>query len=1018
MLHWFRNLRLTAKAAITLSLAAICFLLLLSSGSYYFARQELQQTIATNQTATVTSLAGQLDDKLRAAKQLLHHLAEHLRENHSAPTAGQLQEVLKHYEVALLFFDAGLTVLSPEGRIVTTLPYDKSRIGMDLSFRNHFKQVMTSHKPYVSSPFSSYMPPHQPVVAFSTPMFDRQGKLIGILVGRHSLKDNGFLERLISAPIGSSGYFYLFNQQRMLLLHPIPSRILTTVDPGSNQAIEAALQGWHGTRENTNSKGLSGLTSIQPLKEAPWFLAAHYPLKEAYAPLQRARVAFGMVLAVTLLFAVAAVWFSMRPVVRPLRRLTNHLANLAEKEGLDRFLPVTSKDEIGQLSVVFNELLQELDDEAAAREEAAQAHRIITEFTNEVSIWRLENGDIRYISPNCAQAFGYEDFEFYADPSLLTAMIHPDDRQMWDSHKRGSCSLGGSGLEIRFIVKDGSVRHFRHYCHGVVDQLGNANGVRSSWLDITGHQQLETTMRKLSRAVEQSASVIVMTDTEGAIQYVNPRFCITTGYTAEEAIGQNPRVLKSGEMPPEGYTELWRTITSGREWRGEFHNKRKDGSLFWESASISPLTDKNGTILGFLAVKEDITEQKAAEQRMQELFNQVEQAKQEWEQTLDHLHDFIILTDADQRIRRYNRILADMTGQPVNELAGRDWRSLLQEAGFRFVTFNGTSGELLHERSARNYNINVYPIKIDQDNLQGYVVSLNDTTELRVTTQELQKTLAELNDAQSQIYQQEKLASVGQLAAGVAHEINNPMGFITSNLGSLDKYVNRLAEYIGVVDQTMQGCCAGEHSAPVLEARKRLKIERILDDAHQLIAESQDGAGRVRRIVQDLKSFSRVDQAETALVDLNESLETTINIAWNEIKYIADLNREFGDIPKVKCFPQQLNQVFLNLLVNAAHALGDTHGTITVHTEQDGDNVLVKVSDTGCGMTEEVQRRIFEPFFTTKEVGKGTGLGLSISYDIVKKHDGSIEVESEVGRGTTFTVRLPVKPVSGGEGTS
>jgi two-component system NtrC family sensor kinase len=170
--------------------------------------------------------------------------------------------------------------------------------------------------------------------------------------------------------------------------------------------------------------------------------------------------------------------------------------------------------------------------------------------------------------------------------------------------------------------------------------------------------------------------------------------------------------------------------------------------------------------------------------------------------------------------------------------------------------------------------------------------------------------------------------------------------------------------------------------------------------------------------VQDLKSFSRVDQAETALVDLNESLETTINIAWNEIKYVADLNREFGDIPKVKCFPQQLNQVFLNLLVNAAHALGDTHGTITVHTEQDGDNVLVKVSDTGCGMTEEVQRRIFEPFFTTKEVGKGTGLGLSISYDIVKKHDGSIEVESEVGRGTTFTVRLPVKPVSGGEGTS
>ncbi|MBV5349969.1 GHKL domain-containing protein, partial [bacterium] len=296
-----------------------------------------------------------------------------------------------------------------------------------------------------------------------------------------------------------------------------------------------------------------------------------------------------------------------------------------------------------------------------------------------------------------------------------------------------------------------------------------------------------------------------------------------------------------------------------------------------------------------------------------------------------------------------------------------------------------------------------------QNILTGYVISLNDTTELRATTQELETALDELNSAQSQIYQQEKMASIGQLAAGVAHEINNPMGFITSNLGSLDKYVSRLSEFIGVVDQALLSCCDEAQAGPVLEARKRLKIDRILDDAHQLIIESQDGAGRVRRIVQDLKSFSRVDQAETALIDLNEALETTINIAWNEIKYVATMNREFGDIPKVKCFPQQLNQVFLNLLVNAAHALGDTRGEITVRTEQEGDQVLVKISDTGCGMPEEVQRKIFDPFFTTKEVGKGTGLGLSISYDIIKKHGGSIEVESEVGRGTVFTVRLPVE---------
>jgi two-component system NtrC family sensor kinase len=213
-----------------------------------------------------------------------------------------------------------------------------------------------------------------------------------------------------------------------------------------------------------------------------------------------------------------------------------------------------------------------------------------------------------------------------------------------------------------------------------------------------------------------------------------------------------------------------------------------------------------------------------------------------------------------------------------------------------------------------------------------------------------------------------------------------------------------------VVDQAMQGCCEGSQAAPVLDARKRLKIDHILDDAHQLIVESQDGAGWVRRIVQDLKSFSRVDQAETAFADLNEALETTINIAWNELKYVAELRKEFGDIPKVKCFPQQLNQVFLNLLVNAAHAMEGQQGTITVKTAlaDAGDVVVVSISDTGCGMTEEVRKRIFEPFYTTKEVGKGTGLGLSISYDIIKKHGGSIEVQSEPGRGTTFTIELPV----------
>jgi two-component system NtrC family sensor kinase len=541
-------------------------------------------------------------------------------------------------------------------------------------------------------------------------------------------------------------------------------------------------------------------------------------------------------------------------------------------------------------------------------------------------------------------------------------------------------------------------------------------------------RQLVEQIRKMSRGLEQSPAAIVITNIEGVIEYVNPKFIQTTGYTAEEAIGQNPRVLKSGEMSADDYTELWKRITSGKEWRGEFHNRRKDGTLYWEFASISPLLNKEGEITGYLAVKEDITKRKAIEAELvksrleleakhgelEQLFGQVEHAKREWEQTLDHLRDFVVLTDADYRIRRCNKLLSDATGKPIDELVGADWYELINDAGFKFVTLNDATGEVFNPVSGRYYDISIYSIE-DNAVVTGYVISLNDTTDVRATTQELEKAYRELKDAQLQIFQQEKMASIGQLAAGVAHEINNPMGFISSNLSTLNKYIDRLAEFIAAGDDRLfLASYGGQEAEKLNKVRKQLKIDYIMDDARQLIAESQDGAGRVRRIVQDLKSFSRVDQAESAFINLNEAIETTINIAWNEIKYVATINKEFGDIPHVKCYPQQLNQVFLNLLLNAAHALGENQGVITVRTWSEKEDVFVSVSDSGCGITDEIRQKIFEPFFTTKEVGKGTGLGLSISYDIIRKHGGEITFESEVGKRTTFIVRLPLDAAAGG----
>ena len=299
----------------------------------------------------------------------------------------------------------------------------------------------------------------------------------------------------------------------------------------------------------------------------------------------------------------------------------------------------------------------------------------------------------------------------------------------------------------------------------------------------------------------------------------------------------------------------------------------------------------------------------------------------------------------------------------------------------------------------------------DMTGIEGILRDITDRTlaerGLAEKTRELEAAYRELQSAQSRVLQQEKMASIGQLAAGVAHEINNPTGFIISNLGTLDKYIVSMNEYlaaqaalIGPLDGTARG-------AALEELGKRTKIDYVMADAPQLLRESLDGANRIKYIVQNLKGFSRMNNRELEPADINAGLESTIAVAWNELKYKAVVKKEYGDIPPVKCNLGQLNQVFMNLLVNAAQAI-ETRGEIIVKTGRQNGALVVSVSDTGCGIPEENLARIFDPFFTTKEVGKGTGLGLSIAYDIVKKHNGDISVQSEAGIGTTFTVRIPV----------
>lgn len=286
------------------------------------------------------------------------------------------------------------------------------------------------------------------------------------------------------------------------------------------------------------------------------------------------------------------------------------------------------------------------------------------------------------------------------------------------------------------------------------------------------------------------------------------------------------------------------------------------------------------------------------------------------------------------------------------------------------------------------------------------------TAELRQANEKLQAErqrqaalIVKLEEAQNQLLQSEKMASIGQLAAGVAHEINNPVGFIKSNLGTLQRYMLDLVRMIQAYAAS-EGELAPETRETVEGLRNALDMDFLLEDLQSLLAETTDGVQRVQDIVRDLKSFSHVNSAEQSWANLETGLDSTLNIVWNELKYKAQVVKEYAGLPEVLCAPAQLNQVFMNLLVNAAQAI-ENQGEIRIRTGYCEREIWVEIEDNGRGIAPEHMNRLFEPFFTTKAVGKGTGLGLSLSYGIVKKHQGRIEVDSQPGRGTRFRVILP-----------
>jgi PAS domain S-box-containing protein len=668
--------------------------------------------------------------------------------------------------------------------------------------------------------------------------------------------------------------------------------------------------------------------------------------------------------------------------------------------------------------------------------------------------------------------------------------------------------------------------------HVMLNADGRSRRIIGMDFDETDQVLERERLRLLSSAVEQSPISIVITDLHGKIEYVNRRLTELTGYSSEELRGGNTRIL-DGSSTAEERRGLWDTIRTS-EWRGVFHTRKKNGELFWESATVSPILNSSGVPSHYLAVKEDITERmsresalKSSEERFRLITETISEVfwmtdsqlarmlyvspayEEVWGRSRESLYaaprsfmeavhpddrdrtvseitsgmaaqqrieneyrivrpDGTIRTirnrgfpvfDADGRLTNYVGVAMDVSDRKASENANAQLAAIIRSADSAILS-KDTAGNVLtwnagaerifgysaEEMIGRNIAVLIPADRLDEEaaiqasfrrgemtnhletvrlTKKGNPISvlltvspIRDRFDVVVGAAQVAWDITEHKLLQRQLAQAQKLESIGQLAAGIAHEINTPIQYVGDNAAFLGEafrdlmsFVERYREFAETLRRSQEPALAA-----LDQMLQEVDVNYLQEQVPKAIGELSEGVEQVARIVRTMKSFSHPGSVEKVPQDINRAIENTILVSKNEWKYVADLTTDFDlELPLVPCLAGEFNQVVLNLIVNAAHAIADVtkptggKGAIRISTRRRGSWAEVRVSDTGTGIPEAIRLNVFDPFFTTKEVGRGTGQGLSIAHAvIVQKHQGTLRFETQVGAGTTFILQLPV----------
>ena len=513
---------------------------------------------------------------------------------------------------------------------------------------------------------------------------------------------------------------------------------------------------------------------------------------------------------------------------------------------------------------------------------------------------------------------------------------------------------------------------------------------------------------------------------DGVFTYISPSIQEVLGYSQEEFKTHYSRYLTDNPVNQFAtqYTQLGLQNTPQPPYLLEiFH---KDQSLHWIEVKETPVLNDKGQVIAIEGIARDVTKQEQTKNQMhEELFFK--------HSLLETIPSPVFYKDLSGRFLGCNKAFEDFVNLPKDQIIGKTTLSISSPTTAQACL---TTDEELFEKpgtsryemcfqlpdgTAKYVIINKATFTDTQEQVKGVVAVITDITKHKQSEQDLKQANHDLKLLQMQSIQNEKLASIGQLAAGVAHEVNTPIGFVGSNFQSLVKYMQKFLELFGYYEKLLDQVENGSRSErlDLMERikiiREEIKIDFVLDDIQSLLEESQEGIQRVSAIVKNLKDFSRMDPGEERTdFDLNEGVQSTLMVARNEIKYDAEVATTLSDIPKINGNPSQINQVLLALLVNAAQAIKSQErsdkGQVTIKTYLAENQVVCEISDDGPGIPAEQQHRIFDPFFTTKPAGQGTGLGLSVAHDIiVNKHHGQLTVQSAPDQGATFIIQLPIE---------